>query len=140
MPIIAFILGGLARVLDGTGKVKGSVWVMVCVAFAAGLYVTFDYLESAIIALGCGIALQRGFNGWTSFSLVQITHYYAVLPFAIFVGQIDFLKCYVVALTLAGLAHPVLAFVSGRWFPTWHYTRYAEFVAGALVIGPWAIL
>jgi len=143
LTILAFISGGLARVIDGTGKVKGSNVLMALVAGLVAFWAIDDPIHAVLIAGFSGWALQKGFDGWERFSFQQITHYWpAVIPWLYYVyeGSSGFFLLYPVFALIAGLAHPVLALLERKLFNGWHYTRYAEFIAGAAVIGPWGFL
>lgn len=138
---LAFLFGGLSRVIDGTGKVKGSNVLVFVVAFGVGYFWHPVWWQAILIGASCYWSLQKGFNDWHKFSLAQITHYYPMLLPGLAVAQEDFMAwaMLITACLIAGLSHPVFALLERKFFNGWHYTRYAEFIAGACVIGPWSL-
>lgn len=147
--IISAILGAAWRVWDGTGKLlPGGARVAACgvltliiAALAMQPYDPLSWLVVVIMAGSATWAMSRGMKNWEIPNLRQITHYWpAAVPAALAaVTTVSLLEplIYVNLLWVAGLAHPVLSKLRG-WLP--HPTRWAEGVAGAIVIGGLALL
>lgn len=149
---IFFVLGGLSRVMDGTGKVPGSLAAMAVLAFASAMWgVGFSdggHLMAVVFSAACAtVSLQRGFVDWTNSAVNRYQYLPALagaLPAAVITGNLAFVPLYAACLLCAGLADPAFArldaWLKARSLGSIQAHRYGEFFAGALVIGPLTLL
>ena len=145
MNILITIAGAVSRVLDGMGIMFTVPLMALCAGVSAWWGIDPHTWQGwsiiALVTVACTAALQFGFVDWTRFSNSQIGKYWVTLGAGIIANGFqfvspDWLMWYFLAIVIAGLAHPVLALVA-EW-RDFHYTRYAEAISGACVIGPWS--
>lgn len=135
------LIGAGWRIVDGVGigrtHLRSAVLLAIILTFMQSKVsiLTLDAWPMWLWAVATIAALQRGFEDWNKFDLRQTTQYYYSLipvPILVFTGYLNYegALMYVACTLLAGLAHPLLVRTS---LP--HQTRWAEGVAGALILG-----
>lgn len=147
--ILMALIGATWRVVDGYGvgptHLRSAIllailltfmqlWICWCWALGPSVWLWAVAIVAAL-QKGFGLRLEDGTvkDGWETFSVRQITHYYYAalpMPILVFTGYTNYESAliYVGLLVAAGLTHPVISRFN------WH-TRWAEGIVGAIVIG-----
>lgn len=137
--MIAPILGAVWRIWDGAGWGKTtvrSIFLLGMILAIMGYNVSILTLREDwplwLWAVAIVAAMQKGFVDWNNWRTNIYQYWYALVPFPLLLWKnyltVETALIYVACLIVAGLSHPI---VSGYNL----HTRWAEGVAGALVVG-----